>query len=498
MARWAAGPSPMGEAKQPRPSPEPVALRFGAAFAGWSLVLFAVSRLPWVQAHVLLPLAAMQQRLSGVLAGPSADSVLVDASCTGTDVLALCAGAILAYPAPWAARLRGAAWSIGAILALNVVRLGTISLVADRPRVFDLLHVYVWPALLVLGAVACVAVWMRQLRDGPISRAPLAPVTRAWLAWTGGLVALYFLAVGWLEGGALLQGATSRVAAVAGGMVGLLGVPAAASGSTVLTPHGAFLVTTGCIASPLIPVYLATVITLSGGGRRLLGLVAAVPVFFGLGVARLLVLALPGQLLPSPQLAIHAFHQVLIAVAMVAGVGFWWRARETSWPAGIRRALLALGVGAAALGLLAPVWEAGVVGLAAALQGLPGHGGHAFADEQGAFAMLPVFQLVLLAGLCAGVREAVTRRRAAVAVGALAILQAGAIVLAGELAHHLGFSPHVGLVRAWGIAVPAMLAWILVWPRVAPSLRGWSPAAASERRPAVSWPTTPSGEPGRS
>ena len=72
------------------------------------------------------------------LTGAPSDLVYADASCSGGDPLALCAGAIFAFPATWGARLRGAAVGFTLITAVNVVRLGNLSLVAENKALLDL------------------------------------------------------------------------------------------------------------------------------------------------------------------------------------------------------------------------------------------------------------------------------------------------------------------------------------------------------------------------
>ena len=68
----------------------------------------------------------------------------------------------MAFPATWGARLRAAAVGLVVIGAVNTVRIGTLSLVATDRSLFDLLHVYVWPAILIVVAVAFVFTWMRR------------------------------------------------------------------------------------------------------------------------------------------------------------------------------------------------------------------------------------------------------------------------------------------------------------------------------------------------
>src|SRR4029077_5659005 len=79
------------------------------------------------------------------------------------------------------------------------------------------------------------------------------------------------------------------------------GLDATATASVLATPRGAFLVTQECISTPLIPVYLAAVLVYSRTWRtRALWVVVGVPLFVGLGIARLLVVAVPAGVDTSP------------------------------------------------------------------------------------------------------------------------------------------------------------------------------------------------------
>ena len=71
------------------------------------------------------------------------------------------------------------------------------------------------------------------------------------------------------------------------------------------------------------------------------------PLFFLLGVARLLMLALPRTLVASPEVAIHAFSQVLVALVLVALLVAWTSPRSGRRTQAARRALQAIGVGLA-------------------------------------------------------------------------------------------------------------------------------------------------------
>ena len=230
-------------------------LRFTLVTGAWFVGLFGLMRLPWVERT------------------------------------------ILAFPAAWGARLRGAAVGLTVITALNVVRLGNLSLVAEDQALLDVLHVYVWPGILILAAAGFVY---------------------AWMGWQG---------------------------------------------------------------------------------------------------------------------------------------------------RGAARGCLAIGVGAVAAFAAAPVLGAVVGGAVTGLQGLAGHAGHAFADDQGAWAILPAFQVGLFTALWIAVAGGGRSwRRALLGLGGVVLAQGALGVPVGELAHHYGFDPHVGLIRGWALVLPAAAVWWLGRP----------------------------------
>lgn len=161
------------------------AVRLILTVGGWVVGLFGLLRLDWVQQRVLLPLGSAQQQIAGDLMGASTTAVVVDISCTGADEMALCVGVIMAFPAAWSARVRGALGGLALLLALNTVRIGSLSLVADDRAMLDLLHLYVWPAMLVVAVLAYVFGWMARVTDAGTDTNP--PTTGAQgspgLAW---------------------------------------------------------------------------------------------------------------------------------------------------------------------------------------------------------------------------------------------------------------------------------------------------------------------------
>ena len=320
-------------------------LRFALTAGAWFIGLFGLMRLGWVERQLLLPFAQLQERVADQLTGVQTDAVYVDASCSGGDAMALCLGAVLAFPATWSARLRGAGIGLLVIAAFNIVRIGNLSLVATHPTLLDLLHIYIWPAILILVAVAYVYAWMRRQMGPAVHGAGSDPgaawhgPARRFLLLTVVGTAAYFAAAGWVYESALLRTLGVWVAMTSAGILAALGVSATASGNIVTTTHGAFIVTQECIATPLIPVYVAGALAVPlARWQRVAALGAAPAIFFLLGVARLLVLALPTTLVASHTVAIHAFSQVLVAGLLVAGLAVL-SARSVGRPHPARRAV---------------------------------------------------------------------------------------------------------------------------------------------------------------
>ena len=266
---------------------------------------------------------------------------------------------------------------------------------------------------------------------------------------------------------ALLRTLGVWVALTGAGILATLGVSATAAGNIVTTTHGAFIVTQECIATPLIPVYLAGALAVPlARWRRVAALGAAPAIFFLLGVARLLVLALPTTLVASHTVAIHAFSQVLVAGLLVAGLAVL-SARSVGRPHPARRAVGAIGVGIVAAVVVGPLWSDLLHRAVDGGQVLVQHGGHRVVDDpQGALAILAALQLGLCAAFWVAVGARGPWRCLVLGVVGLAGLQLTVLLGLGELSHHLGFAPHVSLIRAWGVVVPLAVVWVLRRPRL--------------------------------
>lgn len=176
-----------------------------------------------------------------------------------------------------------------------------------------------------------------------------------------------------------------------------------------------------------------------------------VPLFVGLGIARLLVVALPAALIGSPLFLIHAFYQLLLATAVVLGVAVWRHgAGSTAW----RRALLGGGVGALLAYLMAPAY-ASVVATAF-------RAGAPLDDPQGAIAFLPPFQLGLFAALSVAAFVVLEWRPFVAGLALLGVSQFAVFAALHLLLRPAGLMPHVRDVRAWALAGPLLVVLAMV------------------------------------
>ena len=79
--------------------------------------------------------------------------------------------------------------------------------------------------------------------------------------------------------------------------------------------------------------------------------------------------------------------------------------------------------------------------------------------------ILPAFQVGLFIALWIAVAGGGRSwRRALLGLGGVVLAQGALGVPVGELAHHYGFDPHVGLIRGWALVLPAAAVWWLGRP----------------------------------
>ena len=421
-----------------------------------SLAFFGLLRLHWTEAQVVLPFTRAQAGLAGGLFGAPASPVEATLACSGADALALCLGAILAYPVTWRARL--AALPAASRSSSSSTRCASAASVArpchqpgsTRCTSMSGLPCSHWPSpgmssggcasptgahrpmkveLSAAQPKAKACGWFRNRRGGSSpSRSPswssLQPRRRS-ISRARSVLSLAAFA--------------ARAAAA---ILGMAGISAHAAANVLFTPRGGFLVTEECLATPLIPVYLAAVCAYATTWRRAaLGLLAALPLFLALGIARLLVVALPDA--ASPLFLVHAFYQLLLA-AVVVYLAALWRHRGRR---AFGHALAGVVVGVLFIGLLGPLYTR-VVSYPAE---------SALADPQGALALLPAFQVGLYLALWVAAFVAAGWTRFLAGLALLGLTQTAGLVVLHALATHAGVTAHVRDIRALAIAGPVLI-----------------------------------------
>jgi exosortase/archaeosortase family protein len=114
--------------------------------------------------------AAAVLSLLGASASASGDyvrlpggTVQVVDSCTGLDVSLLVGAAMLLHPASWRARLAGVLLGFAILMPLNFVRVLTLAWWSGRGSAwFEVGHVYLWPAVVVIASLAILLGWMQR------------------------------------------------------------------------------------------------------------------------------------------------------------------------------------------------------------------------------------------------------------------------------------------------------------------------------------------------
>src|SRR4051812_18507789 len=204
----------------------PPAVRLAAMLGAWAVASFALMRSPFLQAAVLLPLAEWQATIASWFLGTGALPIAMVPDCSGLDVMALCAGTIALYPVPVRKRIAGAAGGVAWILLLNIVRIATLARAAGLPA-FSTLHLYVWPALLTLAAVAYVGVWMWR-----IERPRLQPPPRGvrFAVGASAFLIVYLALVAVVAGAGVLDVYAADTAVAAANLLHAFGVGAAVNG----------------------------------------------------------------------------------------------------------------------------------------------------------------------------------------------------------------------------------------------------------------------------
>lgn len=95
-------------------------------------------------------------------------AVEIQAGCNGVEACITLAAAILAFPAPWRYRLLGLALGFVAVQALNLVRIVSLFYLGQwSMTAFEVAHLYLWQALILVDALVVFLLWARHAPRPP-------------------------------------------------------------------------------------------------------------------------------------------------------------------------------------------------------------------------------------------------------------------------------------------------------------------------------------------
>jgi exosortase H (IPTLxxWG-CTERM-specific) len=139
---------------------------------------FTLISLNWVNDHVIEPftggvarvsgatldLLGQDVRMQGTIIRGRKFAVNIRNGCNGVEAMLIFLAAVLAFPAPWRARLLGLALGVVAIQAVNLVRVVALYLTgAYFPSWFDASHTIIWQTVVILFSVLLWIVWANRL-----------------------------------------------------------------------------------------------------------------------------------------------------------------------------------------------------------------------------------------------------------------------------------------------------------------------------------------------
>jgi exosortase H (IPTLxxWG-CTERM-specific) len=154
--------------------------RFITIFVLVLVSLFTLEMLNPVQEHVITPFTGILASISAGIILPFDDSVIaygkvlqfghsgfavsIEAGCNGVEATIVLIAAVIAFPAPWRARLAAIALGFLAVQFMNLARIISLFYLGDwNMTLFSWVHLYLWPALIMLDVLIVFVVYLRYL-----------------------------------------------------------------------------------------------------------------------------------------------------------------------------------------------------------------------------------------------------------------------------------------------------------------------------------------------
>lgn len=144
------------------------------------MTLFTVEMLTPVQQHLIVPFTTLLAHLSAAIILPFDSSVVaygkvlqftdtgfavsIEAGCNGVEAAIVLVAAIIAFPARWRDRLLAIGLGFLAIQMINLARIISLFYLGNwNMAAFSWIHLYLWPALIMLDVLIVFTVYLRYL-----------------------------------------------------------------------------------------------------------------------------------------------------------------------------------------------------------------------------------------------------------------------------------------------------------------------------------------------
>lgn len=135
-----------------------------------------------VQENVIVPFTGLLAKISAALVAPFDDTVIaygkilqfrdtgfavsIEAGCNGVEATIVLIAAVVAFPASWKARIVAILLGFLTIQSLNIVRIITLFYLGNWDiDIFSWVHLYLWPALIMLDVLVVFIVYLRYLSN---------------------------------------------------------------------------------------------------------------------------------------------------------------------------------------------------------------------------------------------------------------------------------------------------------------------------------------------
>lgn len=164
-------------------------IRFFLIFFALQVFLFGVELLGPVQTGLIMPFTGYLADISAFLVRAFDDQVVaydnviqstangfgvaIAPGCNGVEACIILIAAILAFPAPWKAKLVGLGIGLIAVQSVNLVRIISLFYLGQwNMQWFEFAHLYLWQALIMLDVLVVWLLWVRHLARKNLIRMP--------------------------------------------------------------------------------------------------------------------------------------------------------------------------------------------------------------------------------------------------------------------------------------------------------------------------------------